>query len=69
MFFGSADSLKIGDLGLVTKSGLDGGANAKCIIDRNESNASIHTDNVGTRGYMSPEQVIHYNSRLLSISA
>ncbi|VDP03303.1 unnamed protein product [Heligmosomoides polygyrus] len=53
IFFASDQALKIGDLGLVTR----------CVpaedqpIEKSVSRFAIHTDNVGTRGYMSPEQV------------
>ncbi|CAJ0610212.1 unnamed protein product [Cylicocyclus nassatus] len=53
IFFASDQTLKVGDLGLVTR----------CVpaevqpIEKNSSRFAIHTDNVGTRGYMSPEQL------------
>lgn len=53
IFFASDQALKIGDLGLVTR----------CVpaedqpIEKSVSRFAIHTDNVGTRGYMSPEQL------------
>uniref|UniRef100_A0A1I7WXN7 Protein kinase domain-containing protein n=1 Tax=Heterorhabditis bacteriophora TaxID=37862 RepID=A0A1I7WXN7_HETBA len=55
IFFASDQSLKIGDLGLVTKcvrvvDQAEGG-------DYNISNVRTYTDNVGTRSYMSPEQL------------
>ncbi|KAK6051137.1 kinase domain protein [Cooperia oncophora] len=53
IFFASDQALKVGDLGLVTR----------CVpaedqpIEKNVSRSALHTDNVGTRGYMSPEQL------------
>ncbi|KAK6766811.1 hypothetical protein RB195_026221 [Necator americanus] len=53
VFFASDQRLKVGDLGLVTR----------CVpaedqpIEKNVARYAIHTDNVGTRGYMSPEQL------------
>ncbi|VDL72220.1 unnamed protein product [Nippostrongylus brasiliensis] len=53
IFFASDEALKIGDLGLVTR----------CVpaedqpIEKSVNRLGIHTDNVGTRGYMSPEQL------------
>lgn len=53
IFFASDQALKIGDLGLVTK----------CVpaedqpLELSRAKFSVHTDNVGTRGYMSPEQL------------
>ncbi|KAK6033175.1 kinase domain protein [Ostertagia ostertagi] len=53
IFFASDQALKVGDLGLVTR----------CVpaedqpIEKNVSQSALHTDNVGTRGYMSPEQL------------
>ncbi|KIH48973.1 hypothetical protein ANCDUO_20954, partial [Ancylostoma duodenale] len=53
IFFASDQALKVGDLGLVTR----------CVpaedqpIEKNATRFAVHTDNVGTRGYMSPEQV------------
>ncbi|RCN41135.1 kinase domain protein [Ancylostoma caninum] len=53
IFFASDQALKVGDLGLVTR----------CVpaedqpIEKNATRFAVHTDNVGTRGYMSPEQL------------
>ncbi|KAK5968942.1 Protein kinase domain-containing protein [Trichostrongylus colubriformis] len=53
IFFASDQALKVGDLGLVTR----------CVpaedqpIEKSVSRSALHTDNVGTRGYMSPEQL------------
>ncbi|KAJ1368774.1 hypothetical protein KIN20_030050 [Parelaphostrongylus tenuis] len=53
IFFAPDQTLKVGDLGLVTR----------CIpaedqpVEKSASRFMIHTDNVGTRGYMSPEQL------------
>ncbi|XGW32331.1 hypothetical protein V3C99_017125 [Haemonchus contortus] len=53
IFFASDQALKVGDLGLVTR----------CVpaedqpIEKSVPRSALHTDNVGTRGYMSPEQL------------
>ncbi|GMT36500.1 hypothetical protein PFISCL1PPCAC_27797 [Pristionchus fissidentatus] len=61
IFFFTADTLKIGDLGLVSKGPDDDEQNRRLkdsFKNRSSSTISLpHTDNVGTRTYMSPEQL------------
>lgn len=54
IFFSAENHLKVGDLGLVTKVFAVDEEPEK---ETRRDSTSIHTDNVGTRGYMSPEQI------------
>ncbi|GMR61593.1 hypothetical protein PMAYCL1PPCAC_31788 [Pristionchus mayeri] len=57
-FFSTSDSLKIGDLGLVSKGTNDQLSDVDESTRRSSSSiSSLHTENVGTRTYMSPEQL------------
>uniref|UniRef100_A0A0K0DPA4 Protein kinase domain-containing protein n=1 Tax=Angiostrongylus cantonensis TaxID=6313 RepID=A0A0K0DPA4_ANGCA len=53
IFFASDHALKVGDLGLVTRYI----PAEDPPVEKNSSRFMVHTDNVGTRGYMSPEQL------------
>ncbi|GMT05702.1 hypothetical protein PENTCL1PPCAC_27876 [Pristionchus entomophagus] len=66
-FFGASDSLKIGDLGLVSKGTNDQQSQSEDSKRRSSSSiSSLHTENVGTRTYMSPEQLANlpYTSKV-----
>ncbi|VDM61797.1 unnamed protein product, partial [Angiostrongylus costaricensis] len=56
IFFASDHALKVGDLGLVTRYIPTEDPPA----EKSSSGFMVHTDNVGTRGYMSPEQVCRF---------
>ncbi|CAJ0934053.1 unnamed protein product, partial [Mesorhabditis belari] len=59
IFFASDDVLKIGDMGLVSKNTGSLEAIDDCDSNSSASENPLHTGDVGTKSYMSPEQLAH----------